>query len=132
MINKGTTIRVARPTDNLNSIADMYQKGLGFNVLAKFEDHDGFDGIVLGFPGESYHIEFTHHKGTTVGHAPTRDNLLVFYIEKSDQWKQACLQAKSAGFKEVESYNPYWDVLGSTYEDIDGYRVVLQNGAWSD
>jgi len=131
MINKGSIMRVARPTDNLNSISEMYQKGLGFTVLAQFEDHDGFDGVVLGNPGESYHIEFTHHEGATVGKAPTQDNLLVFYIENTDQWKQACLQASSAGFIEVKSYNPYWDVVGTTYEDIDGYRIVLQNEAWS-
>ncbi|MET4696895.1 hypothetical protein [Endozoicomonas lisbonensis] len=34
-------------------------------------------------------------------------------------------------FIEVEAYNDYWDVSGKTYEDIDGYRVVLQNREWS-
>ena len=131
MIKQGTTIRVARPTDNLNSISEMYQKGLGFRILAKFEDHEGFDGIVLGNSGDSYHIEFTHHRGTTVGKAPTQDNLLVFYIEDPERWKDACNQAESAGFKKVASYNPYWDLVGLTYEDVDGYRVVFQNGPWN-
>jgi len=77
-------------------------------------------------------IKITYiNKGTTVGKAPTQDNLLVFYIENADQWKQACLKASSAGFKEVKSYNPYWDVVGSTYEDIDGYRIVFQYEVWS-
>lgn len=35
-----------------------------------------------------------------------------------------------AGFNETKSYNPYWDVVGKTFEDIDGYRVVLQNRQW--
>ncbi len=26
--------------------------------------------------------------------------------------------------------NPYWDKLGRTFEDPDGYRVVLQNADW--
>ena len=37
----------------------------------------------------------------------------------------------AAGFVQVESYNEYWDVVGKTFEDIDGYRVVLQNQEWS-
>jgi hypothetical protein len=38
----------------------------------------------------------------------------------------------TAGFQAVPSYNPYWDRQGRTFADIDGYRVVLQNSAWSD
>ena len=130
MIAKGTTLRVARPTDNLDLIVQMYTAGLGFAVLAQFENHDGFDGVVLGNPNENYHLEFTHHRGTTVGKAPTDDNLLVFYIESNVEWLQACTQVETSGFILVRSYNPYWDLLGKTYQDADGYRVVLQNSAW--
>ena len=35
------------------------------------------------------------------------------------------------GFGRVKSFNPYWDVSGRTFEDADGYRLVLQNAAWS-
>jgi len=38
----------------------------------------------------------------------------------------------AAGFVEVKSFNPYWDKLGRTFEDHDGYRVVLQRAAWSN
>jgi prolyl oligopeptidase len=38
---------------------------------------------------------------------------------------------KEAGFVLVPSYNPYWDTAGKTFEDVDGYRVVLQNQEWS-
>lgn len=37
------------------------------------------------------------------GHAPTADN---------------------------RSFNSYWDRVGVTFEDPDGYRVVLQRDAW--
>lgn len=131
MIAKGTILRVARPTDNLFQIVEMYKNGLGFSVLAEFENHQGFDGVVLGNQSESYHIEFTHHHGSSVGKAPTDDNLLVFYIEGNEEWSEACAQAESSGFTKVPSYNPYWDARGKTYEDIDGYRVVLENSGWS-
>ena len=37
----------------------------------------------------------------------------------------------AAGFRPVASYNPYWDRSGRTFEDVDGYRVVLENEAWT-
>jgi len=130
MIEKGTTIRIARPTDNLSVISEMYQKGLGFEILAKFENHEGFDGVILGNPNENYHLEFTHHRGITVGGAPTDDNLLAFYLTDIGKWEKSCVQLELSGFIQVASYNPYWDAHGKTYRDIDGYRVVLQNSEW--
>ena len=127
----GPTMRVVRPTDNLAAIAEMYAKGLGFDVLAEFEDHRGFDGVILGRPKQPYHIEFTSQRGHEVGKAPTRDDLLVFYIPDKNDWEAGCEQMISAGFRKMPSYNPYWDLQGRTFEDIDGYRVVLQNAAWT-
>lgn len=120
-------IRIARPTDNLRKIGEMYLKGLGLEILGQFEDHNGFDGLILSKLQCNYEIEFTHHKGTIVGKAPTKDNLLVFYFSNSEDWKKSCQKMIEAGFEEVKSYNPYWDLRGRTFEDIDGYRVVLQN-----
>ena len=36
-----------------------------------------------------------------------------------------------AGFEPVTAFNPYWERDGLTFEDPDGYRVVLQNAAWT-
>jgi hypothetical protein len=38
----------------------------------------------------------------------------------------------AAGFKQVTAFNPYWGVRGRTYEDHDGYRIVLQQAEWSN
>ena len=125
-----TTIRIARPTDNLAAVTHMYVNGLGFEILAQFENHNGFDGFILGHPDQSYQIEFTTQHGHSAGKAPTKDNLLVFYIPDQDEWQSLCDQVIKAGFLHVQSCNPYWDVRGRTFEDPDGYRVVLQNAAW--
>jgi len=109
----------------------MYAKGLGFTVLAEFKDHRGFDGVILGHPRQPYHIEFTSQREHQVGKAPTQDHLLIFYVPNKDEWEAGCAQMVSAGFRNVPSYNPYWDPQGRTFEDIDGYRVVLQNAAWN-
>lgn len=122
--------RVARPTDRLEEIASLYERGLGFARLAEFADHEGFDGVVLGHAQLGYQIEFTAQRGHRVGQAPTRDNLLVFYFTDNEAWKGRCAQMEIAGFRKVASYNPYWDRQGVTFEDPDGYRVVLQNSLW--
>jgi hypothetical protein len=131
MIPKTAKLRIARPTDNLEKITEMYVNGLGFKLLGTFEDHNGFDGSIIGHEKHSYHLEFMHHKGTKVGKAPTKDNLLVFYFSDPSVWAFCCHKIMVAGFVQVESYNNYWDAVGKTFEDIDGYRVVLQNREWS-
>jgi len=84
-----STLRVARPTDQLAAITAMYTRGLGFSVLAEFTAHDGFDGVIVGQPGQPYHLEFTTQHGHVVGAHQQRS------------------------------------------EDLDEYRVVLENAAWS-
>jgi catechol 2,3-dioxygenase-like lactoylglutathione lyase family enzyme len=125
-----TKLRVARPTDDLDAVTRFYREGLGLTELYRFEDHDGFDGVMLGLPGAPYHLEFTHAHGHRVGRAPTADNLLVFYLPDERQWLAAIDRLTSLGYPSVPSFNPYWDQHGRTFEDPDGYRVVLQNAAW--
>jgi hypothetical protein len=125
------TLRVARPTNQLRAVAQMYELGLGFSVLGEFTDHDGFDGMILGRDGEPYHLEFTAKRGHPFDRAPSDDHLLVFYIESAREWDTACTAMLRAGFRSVKSGNPYWDARGRTFEDIEGYRVVLQGEGWS-
>jgi catechol 2,3-dioxygenase-like lactoylglutathione lyase family enzyme len=124
-------LRVARPTDHLTDVVQFYRDGLGFEVLYEFNGHDGFDGIMLGHKGAAYHLEFTHKHGHKAGKAPTEDNLLVFYLPDEGEWRQAVQRLEACGYKPVRAFNPYWDRQGKTFEDPDGYRVVLQNARWS-
>ena len=123
-------LRVARPTDDLEAVTRFYRDGLGFEVIASFTDHAGFDGVMLGHASGAYHLEFTHQQGHSVGRAPTPDNLLVFYLPDRIEWEQAVQRMIDRGYSPTASYNPYWDVNGKTFEDSDGYRIVLQNTAW--
>jgi catechol 2,3-dioxygenase-like lactoylglutathione lyase family enzyme len=123
-------LRVARPTDDLPAVIKFYRDGLGFEVLSQFQDHEGFDGVMLGHKGAAYHLEFTRKKDHKAGRAPTQDNLLVFYLPDEAEWREAVKQLEDYGYAPVKSFNPYWDQKGKTFEDPDGYRVVLQNAAW--
>ncbi len=122
-------LRVARPTDDLAALLAFYRDGLGFELLSEFRDHDGFDGLMLGHRDAGYHLEFTRHAGHVAGRAPGPEHLLVFYLPDAAQWSAAVARMEQAGHKPVPSLNPYWDRRGRTYEDPDGYRVVLQHEA---
>jgi catechol 2,3-dioxygenase-like lactoylglutathione lyase family enzyme len=124
-------LRVARPTNNIAALRRFYEAGLGFELLAQFENHNGFDGIILGHSGYAYHFEFTHQRGHTVERAPSQDNLLVFYFPDSAEWQSRVTQMLLQGFEPVKSYNPYWDTNGKIFEDADGYRVILQQAGWA-
>src|SRR6266496_4338038 len=123
-------LRIARPTDHLPEIINFYRDGLGFEVVGSFEDHDGFDGVMLGHREAPYHLEFTRHRGHRAGKAPTQESLLVFYLPDSEEWQAAVERMRRHGYEPVRSYNSYWDVRGKTFEDADGYHVVLQKGRW--
>jgi catechol 2,3-dioxygenase-like lactoylglutathione lyase family enzyme len=127
---KGKIVRIARPTDQLDKVVRFYTEGLGLKILDHFEGHEGFDGVMIGIPGELYHFEFTQQRGHFVGRAPTQDNLIVFYLPDQQEWQRAVEQMKEVGYESVKSYNPYWEERGVTFEDPDGYRIVLENAAW--
>jgi catechol 2,3-dioxygenase-like lactoylglutathione lyase family enzyme len=130
MIDTHTVVRVARPTDRLDEVVRFYAEGLGLQVIGSFEDHESFDGVMVGVPGAAYHLEFTRRRGHSAGRAPTEDNLLVFYLPDPEEWRRAVERMQSAGYQPVASFNPYWDRRGKTFEDPDGYRVVLENASW--
>lgn len=64
-------LRIARPVSDLARAAAMYREGLGLRELARFEDHAGFDGVMLGYDGAGWHLEFTHCRAHPVVPAPT-------------------------------------------------------------
>jgi catechol 2,3-dioxygenase-like lactoylglutathione lyase family enzyme len=123
-------MRIARPVSDLARATQMYCRGLGLTILGSFRDHDGFDGAIVGDPKSGYHFEFTHCHAHPVTPTPTAEDLVVLYIPEESEWQVSCNNMSAAGFKQVASFNPYWDVRGRTYEDPDGYRTVLQRAEW--
>lgn len=53
----------------------------------------------------------------------------MFYLPDGQQWQDAVNRMISVGYEPLASFNPYWDRAGRTFEDPDGYRVVLQKAA---
>jgi hypothetical protein len=121
-------VRIARPTDKLEEVVAFYRDGVGMPVVYQFHDHDGYSGVMLGIPDDRIHLEFTHASGGSPCPAPTKDNLLVLYISEQQDFRKAVGRIEKAGHRPVEPENPYWSNFGKTYEDPDGWRVVLYYG----
>ena len=123
-------LRVARATQRLAQVTAFYVDGLGFERLAAFAGHEGFDGVILGFPGAPYHLEFTHQRDGNGSATPHPETLLVFYLPDAADWRAAVARLRALGAELVASLNPYWDRSGLTFEDPDGFRIVLQQDVW--
>jgi uncharacterized glyoxalase superfamily protein PhnB len=123
-------LRVARPTNKLKEVTEFYQKAVGLEKVGSFENHEGYDGVMLGLNGIPYHLEFTQHIDGSPCPAPTKDNLLVFYFDSPDKYKQAVNRMQKFGAIPVDPENPYWKDKSLTFEDPDGWRVVLFNGVY--
>jgi hypothetical protein len=119
---KPAQVRFARPTDRLGEVVAFYRDRLGLEVLGSFEGHAGYDGVFLGLPGERWHLEFTSHVHGSPCPAPTRDNLLVLYLDDAGERDAIARRMPPP----VEPENPYWESVGAlTFEDPDGWRVVI-------
>ncbi|MEV4128240.1 VOC family protein [Nocardia sp. NPDC049707] len=119
-------VRIARPTDRLVEVVRFYVEGLGLRELYRFENHAGYDGVMLGFPGTGYHLEFTTHVDGSPGDAPSAENLLVLYFSTESQMYDVAQRLGEFGVEPVPAENPYWAANGGlTFPDPDGWRVVL-------
>ena len=119
-------LRVARHTERLDALVRFYRDGLGLSEVGRFEDHDGYEGVFLEVPGTGAHLELTAG-GVHGAPVPHPETLVVLYLgdEQSVQAVAARLAAEP-----VAPANPYWAEHGLTFEDPDGFRVVLVPERW--
>jgi catechol 2,3-dioxygenase-like lactoylglutathione lyase family enzyme len=119
-------LRVARHTERLAEVVAFYRDGVGLTEIGGFRDHDGYDGVFLNVPGTGAHLELTAGGGHGAS-APHPESLLVFYLGDDAAVRMA---AGRLGVDPVVPANPYWAAHGVTFEDPDGFRVVLVPGRW--
>ena len=119
-------VRVARQSGRLAQVVAFYRDGLGLPEVTRFEGHAGYDGVVLDLPGTGAHLEFTATGHTTppVAHP---EGLLVLYLGSQDALDRALSRLDA---QPVASANPYWDQVGVTVRDPDGFGVVLVPAVW--
>ena len=124
-------LRIARPVTDLERSVMLYRRGLDLHELGRFHDHAGFDGVILGAPGMTCHLEFTFCRMHPLRPTPSLEDLLVIYVPERADWAQACARMLDAGFSEVSPFNPYWQDRGRSFRDHDLYNVVLEQSHWT-
>jgi catechol 2,3-dioxygenase-like lactoylglutathione lyase family enzyme len=121
-------VRFARHTDRFEACVTFWRDQLGLPELMRFEDEAGFDGVMLDLPGTGAHLELT----TGGGHrapAPHPGSLIALYL---GDWDAVRARAAALDAQPVASADPYWDTCGLTFEDPDGFRVVLVALSWPE
>ncbi len=118
--------RYARHTQKLESLIYFYTTVLDFQVLGKFENHDGYDGVFLGKDGQNWHLEFTQTEKVT-NHQFDEDDLLVFYPETQKEYDKILENLKKFEVPILEPKNPYWKENGICFEDCDHYKIIVSN-----
>ncbi len=119
-------LRVARHTERLDELVAFYRDGLGLREIGGFRDHAGYDGVFLEVPDASAHLELTTG-GEHGAPVPHPESLLVLYL--GDEPTVRAVAARLGGAP-VTPANPYWAEHGVTFEDPDGFRVVLVPETW--
>ena len=114
-------IRVARHTTRLDELVRFYRDGLGLVEVGGFRGHEGYDGVFLEVPDSGFHLEFTAG-GEHGAPVPHPESLLVLYLGDEEALREI---ATRLGVAPVSPANPYWAEHGLTFEDPDGFRVVL-------
>lgn len=124
-------LRFAHPTDNLERSIFFYRDGLGFEILDRYTEQQGWDGVIFGHRDWPYQIQISQKRGTDpVPRNATVNHFLVFSLPEAEHWERRLKALFDAGFTQVPVPELYNDGASACYEDPDGYRVVLRKGFW--
>jgi len=113
-------VRVARQSADLDTVVAFCRDGLGLPEIGRFAGHAGYDGVLLDLPGTRAHLEFTATSHLSPP-APHPEDLLVLFFGSREAVDQALGRLD---VQPVRSANPYWDRIGVTVPDPDGFRVA--------
>lgn len=125
-------VRIARPTDRLDEVVAFCESGLGLPRIGEFHDHDGYSGVMIGFPDAAVHLEFTRHDAGSPGDARSEDDLLVLYVPDRASIDRCVDRLAALGHHPVPPANPYWEGRSVTVPDPDGWGLVLVHATGFD
>lgn len=118
------TFRYARHTTDLKKIERFYTEIVGLEKLGGFQNHDNYDGLFLGHPNLSWHLEFT----TSTNKPKSRfdeDDILVFYLKSEIEISEIREIIKRNNIILEIPKNPYWLKNGIMISDPDGYKIIF-------
>lgn len=117
-------LRVARHTNNLETIEHFYVNILGFERLGDFQNHNNYDGLFIGKPDLDWHFEFTQSK-TKADHKFDEDDIIVLYPKTILKYNTLIKKVVNNNISIIPAINPYWNENGKMFQDPDGYRIVI-------
>lgn len=118
-------MRVARPTTDIERAITFWTQVVGLEILSRFEDHEGYDGVILGNSGDQWEIEVTHHSSGMPLPSPSEEDIIVLYL-KEGVADEITDRLRHAGHPAKEHPNPYWRAMGaSAHTDPDGYTLII-------
>ena len=118
--------RYARYTQKIESLIYFYTSVLNFEILGKFENHDGYSGVFLGIKGENWHLEFTQDNNIPESKSDD-DDILVFYPESLEEFQKIVANLELYKVPILEPKNPYWKENGICFEDYDHYKIIVSD-----
>ena len=116
--------RYARHTNQFPALEHFYTSVIGLQAISRFTNHDGYDGIILGFQHADWQIEFT----TTHDNFPRlfdADDHLVFYVSCEAVRNAILRDARRFQYSEVIPRNPYWQKNAIALRDPDGHTIII-------
>ena len=116
--------RYARHTQNIENIINFYTSVLNFQILGRFNDHDGYDGVFLGIEGENWHLEFTQNNEKPKS-TFDEDDALVFYPKTQTSVDEILENLRIFKVPILKTKNPYWNNKGYCFEDPDGFKIII-------
>ena len=118
-------MRVARPTTDMERSVAFWTQVVGLEQLSHFENHDGYDGAILGHRDQQWEIELTRHASGMPLPSPTEEDLIVLYLRRETA-NELIDRLHLAGHRRIEHSNPYWQAMGAAaYSDPDGYTLII-------
>ncbi|MEN9803042.1 MAG: hypothetical protein RLZ37_2167 [Actinomycetota bacterium] len=120
-----TRMRVARPTKDIERSITFWAQVVGFELLSRFSDHEGYGGAILGNAYGQWELEVTHHSSGLPLPTPTDEDIIALYLHR-DLADEVIKRLILAGHLQKRHPNPYWQAMGaSVHTDPDGYTLII-------
>lgn len=118
------TFRYTRHTMDLQKITSFYTDVVGLAILGSFKNHDGYNGIFLGFKERDWHLEFTFSDDKP-HHTFDEDDALVFYVYSEMEILVIQKRLERLGIQTEQPKNPYWAQNSMMISDPDGHKIIF-------
>lgn len=117
-------IRIARHVKAIEPMVHFYSDLLGLEVIKTFKQHNGYDGVIMGYKTSDWEIEFTKSTESPM-HTTDEDDLLILKYDDIEVYRSVIEKLSLEKNIEFAPRNPFWEDQGKLFKDPEGYGVVV-------